>query len=159
MLLHPIRDASIADRKARDTESAALLTTLLAEAARKGLDDGKRESTDAEVLKVLKRFIDGANEMSEKLPAGPRREHALREKAVLEALMPTQPRQITGDELGLVIDSIISTLTDKSPKSMGLVMGALKTKLPGAHDGTEASAMAKVKLATAMAAVNAPMAA
>lgn len=159
MMLDTIRDASIAARKARDTESAALLTTLLAEAARPGLDDGKRVSTDAEAVKVLKKFIDGAAEMSEKLPAGPRREHALREKAVLEALLPEQPRQVTGDELGTVIDDIISTLTDKSPKSMGLVMSALKAKLPGAHDGTEASTMAKAKLAAAMVDAKAKLAA
>jgi uncharacterized protein YqeY len=154
MMLDTIRDASVAARKAKNTESAALLTTLLAEAARPGLDDGKRVSTDAEAVKVLKKFIDGATEMSEKLPAGPRREHALREKAVLEALLPEQPRQVTGDELGAVIDGIIATLADKSPKAMGLVMKELKAKLPGAHDGTEASALAKTKLAVAAAAVN-----
>jgi uncharacterized protein YqeY len=159
MMLDTIRAASVAVRKARNTEGAALLTTLLAEAARPGLDNGKRESTDAEAVKVLKKFIDGATEMLQLLPEGPLRERTLREKAMLEALMPAQPRQVTGDELGAVIDGIIATLVEPSTKSMGTIMGALKVQLPGAHDGTEASTMAKAKLAAAIEAAKVKLAA
>ena len=50
MLINQIKSDALEARKARQTNTATLLTTLYSEASMVGKNDGNRESTDAEVL-------------------------------------------------------------------------------------------------------------
>ncbi len=144
MLLESIQAASLEARKSKLTERASLLVTLYAEAARVGKDAGNRVSTDDEVLKVVRKFVKGVDESLAVLPEGEARDKALREKAVLEEFVP---RLTTGEALAAVVADIVAQLPERSAKQMGAVMGALKTKLGGAYDGKEASALVKAALA------------
>ncbi len=144
MLLDKIQAASLEARKAKQTEKASLLVTLYAEAARIGKDAGNRGTTDDEVVKVVRKFIKGIDESLAVLPEGEARNRALREKAELEVFLPMM---VAGDELKAFIADIVAALPDKSPKAMGAVMKALKDKLAGAYDGTEASSLVKAALA------------
>ena len=56
-LLQALRNDALTARKARDTVAASLLVTLLSEAEKTGLDDGKRESSDAEVIATIRKFL------------------------------------------------------------------------------------------------------
>lgn len=144
MLLQKIRDESLEARRARNTEKASLLVTLYAEAARVGKDAGNRDSTDDEVVKVVRKFIKGLDESLAVLTDETARARALAEKSVLSTFLPTM---LAGQELKAAIDAIVAELTEKTPKQMGLVMKALKERYAGAYDGNEASALVKAALA------------
>lgn len=145
MLLEKLQAAALAARKAQDSVAASLLTTLYAEAARVGKDQGNRVSTDEEVVAVVKKFGKNVDETLAALPETDARVAALRvEKALLAEYLPQQL-----DEAGLtaVIAELVAALPEKSPKQMGAVMAGLKARAGGQYDGAMASRLVKAALA------------
>lgn len=143
MLLAKIQAASLAARKAKETEKAALLTTLYAEAARIGKDAGNRETTDEEVVKVVRKFVKGVDETLALVTHPDARARSMREKEVLE---PFLPHMVVGAELAAAVDDIVGALADRTPRQMGAVMKTLRERFAGAYDGNEASSLVKARL-------------
>lgn len=139
-LLQTIRTDLLQARKERDKFKSAALTTLYAEAERKGFDDGKRESTDAEVIAVCKKFI--ANiEDTLKVTFG---EGLVAEKELIERYLP---QQFTEEELTIIVEQIVDLIDAGGQQAnMGLVMKTLKEKFDGKYDGRMASMVAKKTL-------------
>ena len=139
-LLETIRTEQIRARKARDGVRTSLLTTLLSEAANVGLNDGKRESTDAEVIAVIKKFIKNIDETL----AVRASDDLLVERAILEGFLPSQ---LSEDELLAAVVSIVAELEldgqSRSMKMMGPVMKTLKERFEGQFDGKAASEAVK----------------
>lgn len=132
-LMEQIKNEQIAARKAGAIEAreASLLTTLLGEAAMVGKNAG-RETTDQEVVAVVKKFIKNIDETITALTAREQDISAfLVERRILERYMPTQL-----DEQGL--KAIASTMT-----SMPEFMKHLKENFAGQYDGKLASTIAK----------------
>ena len=138
-LLSTIRQDSIAARKNRDAVAASLLVTLLSEAEMTGLNDGKRESTDAEVLATVRKFLKN-NDETLKVKVGD--EVLLREKALLEGYLP---KQLSEDELRAAIQAIASDLglTAITGKDTGALMKGLIAQYAGQFAGGQASALIK----------------
>ncbi len=138
-LLSQIRTASLNARKARDGVARDLLVTLLSEAEMVGLNNGKRESTDAEVIATVRKFLKGNGEA---LAARSQDEVLLREKALLEGYLPQQMNEAqlrsaieaAAVELGLVSNDTVSISSRDT--------GALMKKLNENHQGQFAGAMA-----------------
>lgn len=152
-LLNRIRDAALAARKAAhqapdevskagEAARAAFLVTLAAEAARKGKDAGNRESTDDEVLSVVKKFLDNASltlkALGDKAPEQRARVEA--EIALLKGYMPTQADV---DTVKQAVADIVDGLAERSPKQMGVVMGQLTARFGAALDKATASALVR----------------
>lgn len=166
-LLNTIKAVSLEARKARDTDKAALLTTLLGDAMMVGKNNGNRESTDAEVIAVIKKFINNANEVLEILkksqsgvvceyissdhniplsplsPLSPVEQLHLDSITLLESFLP---KQLSQEDLSSVIDILITTHKASSIKDMGNIMKQLKAVYEGTYDGATASALIKGKL-------------
>ena len=144
-LIEQIRADQIAARKQRLTEKAGQLTTLLAEAERVGLDDGKRESTDAEVIAVVKKFIKNLEDTMGVLADG---DSSVRVKLEEERDLYNEylPAQLDEAQLKAVIDDIIGD-QEKSMKLMGSTMKTLKERHGGEFDGKLASTLVKQALA------------
>lgn len=144
MLLEKLQAAALAARKNQNVVAASLLTTLYAEAARVGKDQGNRVSTDDEVVAVVKKFSKNIDETLAALPATDSRVAQLSlEKELLAAYLPTQL-----DEAGLkaLIDELVAGLAEKSPKQMGAIMAGLKARAGGQYDGAMASRLVKAAL-------------
>lgn len=140
-LLIQIKSDQLAARKNREALKASLLTTLLGEAQVIGKNDGNRESTDAEVTAVVKKFIKNLGDvLSATEQQSSAHQKALMEKSILEAYLPTQ---LTGDALLCIIQDIISEIGNNSKSSMGTIMAKLKSEFDGRYDGKEASNMVK----------------
>ena len=60
--MEKIKQDRIAAMKAKDSQKSTFLSTLYAEAAMVGKNDGNRDTTDEETVKVIKKYIAGANE-------------------------------------------------------------------------------------------------
>ena len=68
MLLETINQDRNEARKMKYTATATLLTTLYSEAQMVGKNDGNRETTDAEVVAVIKKFVKNIDETLSNLP-------------------------------------------------------------------------------------------
>ena len=143
-LIEKIRQDSLAARKARDTAKGTFLVTLMAEAAKVGKDAGNRESTDAEVTAVIKKFIKnteetlraiGANESARTQPEA--------ELAILQAYLP---HQASAAEVRAAVARIVGELAERTPKQMGAVMGKLTAEFAGNFDKGMASKLVKEAL-------------
>lgn len=150
MLFQALQSAALAARKARIANASqenevrsALLTTLLAGVQKIGKDEGNRPATDADVVLVVKRFLTANTETLAKA-TGNGKAIAEQERAILGEFLP---EQVTGDALNQVVLDIVATLSERTPKAMGLVMKELKARLGVSYDGNEARTLITAALA------------
>jgi uncharacterized protein YqeY len=144
-LFTQIKADQLAARKAKDGLKATLLTTLIGELTAIGKNDGNREVTDADVVKLVKKFLDGVNEtivlikdVSNTDGSVDRYTNLLKEQSYLTVYMP---RQMDEYALTIAVRIIINELGGGA--NMGQVMAALKTKHAGQYDGKMASNVVK----------------
>lgn len=135
-LLQQVKNDQLAARKNKQKVEASVLTTLIGEASVIGKNDGNRESTDAEVIAVVKKFIKGIDESLSYSAS----EQLVTEKTVLEKYLPTE---LSHDKLtSLVIDYISAN----KELNMGQVMKYFKESYPGQYDGKVLSTVVKQHL-------------
>lgn len=130
-LMEDIKAKQLAARKAGVPE-ASLYTTLLGEAGAIGKNAGNRETTDQEVVAVVKKFIKNLDETITALTS--RNQDAssfLNERGVLEQFLPNQMDETRLRALAIGCDS------------MPEFMKYLKENFAGQYDGKMASAVAK----------------
>lgn len=151
-ILNTIKNDNVTARKSRDIITSSLLSTLYAEAVNVGKNDGNRETSDKETLAVIKKFIDGVNftiDNIDSVISDVKYEIAVKEREILSAYIEKfQPKQLTTEELTDIISGIVATLTEKSPKQMGVVMKTLKDSYDGMYQGNEASKIVKAVLSS-----------
>ncbi len=144
-LIERIRQDSLVARKARDTDKGVFLVTLMAEASKVGKDDGNRESTDAEVTAVIKKFIKNTDETLRALgDAAPTQRARLElELTLLNGYLPSQASEA---EVRAAIARLVGELTERTPKQMGAIMGKLTAEFAGNFDKGLASKLVKEAL-------------
>lgn len=140
-LLKTIQNDLMNVRRNHDALVVTALTPLLAEASRVGKDNGNRESTDAEVIQVVKKFIKGIDESISFCEKVNRNSDALKiEREIYENYLPIQ---ISESQIKIIVEGIVSKLEDKSIKSLGVIMKEFKDKYDGCYDGKIVSEIAK----------------
>lgn len=132
-LLEKIKEASLESRKNRDTALSLVLTTLYAEAAKVGKDKGNRDSTDEEVIAVIKKNIAGAEECMKVA------QHKEKYKYEVDVLSVFLPRQLTEQE----IQDKVSILVISGITNLGLIMKHFKENHAGLYDGKVLSEIVK----------------
>ena len=133
------RDLDVA-RREKNTVILTILTTLYSEAAMVGKTKRNGESTDEEVLSVIRKFKQGVEEIG-RIKLFDRM--MMVEIGVYDSYLPTT---MSEDELTIEIIEFVNTLPDKSPKQMGVVMKHLKDNFGGRYDGKLASELVKTAL-------------
>ena len=140
MLINTIKADRMAAMKARDAARVSILTTLFSEASRPGLDDGKRLSTDAEVVQVCKKFVKSITETITNMKERNQVAELAAYELELDIVNGYIPKQMNEDELR----SVIVTFVESNPGcNMGQVMKHLKANHDGLYDGRAASTLAK----------------
>ncbi len=140
-MIPEIRKMMMKARFEKDSFKSNLLSTLIAEAVMVGKNDGNRETTEAEVTAVVKKFLKGVNENIKLLEElGKDKTGAIREKEILESLLPAQ---LSEEELQEIVSDIVNDLPERSPKMMGKVMSQLKKDHDGRYDAKKASEIVK----------------
>jgi uncharacterized protein YqeY len=136
-LMQQIKADQLAARKNRESGKALLLTTLIGEAQTIGKNDGNRETNDAEVTAVIKKFVKNIGEVL-KVADSTSNTYltAIAEKEVLESYLP---KQISGQDLQDLIRGLAAEVGAVRKADMGKLMGALKLQHEGTYDGSEAS--------------------
>ena len=137
-LLEQIKQDQFQARKAKDVVRASLLTTLLSEASMKGKNDGNRDTTDAECVQVVQKFLKGVNETLEalKFSSDGRVKIAQVEKEILESYLPKMASEQE-------VRDAVAALKAAGADNLGAIMKGLKDKFGSSLDGKMASAIAK----------------
>lgn len=133
-LMDTLKVKQLEARKAGQTQAASLYTTLLGEAAMVGKNAGNRDTTDAEVVAVVQKFLKNIAETIQALTT--RGQPVDAQKAEQELLKVFLPQQLTELEL---VDLA------KTNQSLGMpgFMRMLKENYSGRYDGKLASQVAK----------------
>lgn len=144
LLIDKISKDRLIAMKVRNQFKKGVLTTLLSEASRPGLDDGKRPSTDSEVIKVCQKFIKGLNESiantkEDSLVNRQRIHDFVKERSIIEDYIPYQ---MTGLEIEKAIAKYALSMEDQTI-NMGMIMKHLKENYNDRFDGKLASQVAK----------------
>jgi len=138
-LLSQIAADRLQFRKDRNKAAATTLTTLYGEAAILGKNDGNRESTDDEVMKVVKKFIKGVRDNQTYRPLT---DAEINEVALYEQYIPAT---ISEEVITEFASGLLSSLSSSeiSMKLMGRTMGALNKAFPDQVDGQIAGPIIK----------------
>lgn len=138
-LFAQIKSDQLAARKAKQTLAATLLTTLIGELTAIGKNDGNREVTDADVVKLVKKFLDGINESIKYMESAKNEEALVMLRGEASILAPYLPQQMDEASLTVAVKAIV---LEQGP-NMGKVMAALKAMYAGKYDGGMASKIVK----------------
>ena len=140
-LFTQIKTDQLTARKAKDTLAANLLTTLIGEVSALAKNDGNREVTDADVVKICKKFVTGMEQtvtyLGNSNPEGTTT--ALAEMEILEKYMPKQMDEDT-------LTEVLCELVPESGPNLGKLMALLKERYAGQYDGKMAAIIAKTVL-------------
>ncbi len=100
----------------------------------------RREITEADVTAMTKRLIKQTGETLEgSIKAANDDERTARLTEQVEILNALLPKQVEGEELSALIDTVIADLGASSKKDMGRVMGELTARTDGNFDKRAAS--------------------
>ena len=123
-------------RSAMKSKNADLVSTIrLLLAAIKQQEIDKREQlTDSDVLTIVEKLVKQRRESIQIYTEAGRNDLASKESAELEILTTYLPKQLSDEEVELIIQETLSSLDASEPKDMGKVMASLKTQLSGKAD-------------------------
>lgn len=144
MVIETIKQKQLEARKNKDKVLAGFLTTLISEIAIVGKNAGNRETTDSEAVKVVKKFVKGIEETIKLIKDEEKIASLNYELSIYNEFLP---KMMGEADTKVAVETIIATLTEKSPKVMGQVIGQLKTTYGDALDAGLASKIVKELLA------------
>lgn len=123
-------------RSAMKSKNADLVSTirLLLAAIKQQEIDKREQPTDSDVLTIVEKLVKQRRESIKIYTEAGRNDLASKESAELEILTTYLPKQLSDEEVELIIQETLSSLDAREPKDMGKVMAALKTQLSGKAD-------------------------
>lgn len=109
------------------------------------VSSGKRDEglDDATIEQLIAREVKKRNESAKIYDGANRPELAENERAELAVLVGYLPKQLSEDEINLVISKVINDLGATGPSSMGQVIGAVKKEIGTAADSAVIASLVK----------------
>ncbi len=145
-LLEDIDRHLIEALKAGDKLRVTVLRGLKSDLKYRRIDKGN-DLTDADIIEVLSSAAKKRREAIEQFTAGKRQDLADKEQAELEIITTYLPRQMSEDELRVLIADAITESGAASPAQLGLVMKVLMPRVKGKADGKLVNKLAAEMLA------------
>ena len=99
--------------------------------------------SDTEALEILSKMIKQRKDSIDQFETANRLELAEKEKKEIEIIQNYLPKQLSEEELSILIKEVIKEVNAESVKDMGKVMGTLKPKIVGKADAGKASSLVK----------------
>ena len=103
----------------------------------------KEELDETQELKLLQRLVKQRKDSAQLYKEQNREDLAEPELAQVAVIEKFLPKQLTQDELMVIITEIVSKVGATSPKDMGKVMGAANKELAGKAEGRMISTVVK----------------
>jgi uncharacterized protein YqeY len=143
-------DLTAAIKERDELRSATLRMTLAAISKEEVAGTSARELTDDEVQKVITREAKKRREAAQAFADGGRGEQAERERAEGEVLSEYLPKQLTDEELDVLVGEAVAEAKNggaEGPRAMGAVMKIVNPKVQGRAEGGRVAAAVKKRLA------------
>lgn len=132
--------------KAKDTVRLSILRQVLNEVRNIEVNE-RRDVTQEDVDNMLKRTLKQTNEtLDASIKAANDDERTKTLEAQVQILNEYLPKQVSGDELKALVDTVIVDTNATSMKDMGAVMKELNARTGGNIDKAQAAAFVKEKL-------------
>ena len=136
MLLQEITRDLTQAMKERSEPKLSTLRMLKAELQKLQADKGKSaEITDDEVYTVIKRLIKQRKDAAEQYRAGGAEDRAECELAEMKVLEAYLPKQLSDEEIDVIISESAKEIGVTSVKDMGKLMKSVMSKAKGLADG------------------------
>ena len=147
MKYQELQDEIKAAMKARDKNRLSILRQVHGEIKNIEVNE-RREITDADVDAMLKRTIKQTKEtLDGSIKAGNDQERTDRLTEQVEILESYLPKQVSGEELIVLIEEVLAETGAATKKEMGKVMGTLTQKTGGNFDKAQAAKELQSRLA------------
>ncbi|MFJ4695359.1 GatB/YqeY domain-containing protein [Streptomyces sp. NPDC088766] len=143
-------DLNAAIKERDELRSSTLRLTLTAITKEEVAGTIKRELSDDEVQKVISREAKKRREAADAFAQGGRAESAERERAEGEILAAYLPKQLSDDELEVIVTQAVAEARAagaEGPRAMGAVMKIVNPKVAGLAEGGRVAAVVKKALA------------
>lgn len=101
------------------------------------------ELKEEDEIKLLQKLVKSRKDSLEIYETQNRPDLAIKEKEEIEVIEKFLPKQMSADEIKVVIAEIIAATGASSPADMGKVMGAATKQLAGKADGKTISGLVK----------------
>ena len=131
------------DEKALRSLRAIKAAILLAKTA----EGSGGELKEEDEIKLLQKLVKQRKDSLEIYQQQNRADLAQKEQEEIEGIGKFLPKQLSAEEIKILLTKIIAEVGASSPADMGKVMGAATKQLAGKADGKTISAMAKELLA------------
>lgn len=131
--------------KARDAGRLGAIRLLMAAIKQKEVDE-QIVADDAAVMAIIAKLVKQRRDSIEQYMSAQRQDLADKEQAEIDVLATYLPKQLTVEEIDVMIDEAIAVVGMTGMAAMGKVMGMLKPKLTGRADMGQVSGMIKKKL-------------
>ena len=131
---------------AREVEKLAALRSVKSAIILEATKDGRSEIADEVVLKIINRLVKQRRDSAQIYNEQNRKDLEKDELAQLKHLEVYLPKQLSKDEVKVIIDKIILDIGAFSLKDMGRVMGLATKELSGKADGKLISVLVREKL-------------
>jgi len=136
--------------KAKDMKTVAAVRMIIAGQKEKDVEargKGLEKASDTDLLSMMQTMIKQRNESIRIYNEGNRQDLAAKEQDEIDVISRFLPKQLSADEVEVIIKNLITETGASGIKDMGKIMGALKNKYAGQIDFGSASAIIKKLLA------------
>ena len=125
--------------KKRDATRVSVLRLLKTAINNKMIEKKVNELKDAEVIALIRKDVNRHQDSIEQFKKGERGDLVKKEEAELEILKSYLPKEVSPDEIKIIVKAIIKETGASGKKDFGKVMKAAMEKLKGACDGKAVS--------------------
>ena len=131
--------------KAREKERLATIRLIQAEFKRVEVDE-RIEIDDARALAIMDKMVKQRRDSISQFESAGRDELAAIERAEINVIQEFLPRQLSEDEILVIIDDALSNIDPTGMAAMGPLMGVIKPKLQGRANMSAVSKLVKANL-------------
>lgn len=140
-----LKDALKEAMKAKDTVRRDVIR--FAQSAIKQVEiDTQKELSPEEAVAVLQKEAKKRRESITEMENVGRADEAEQERAELAILEEFLPKQMSEDEIAVIVDEVIAQMGATDPKDMGKVMGPVMARVKGLADGGTVNKVVRERL-------------
>ncbi len=144
-----LKDELLEDMKVamKQKEKERLSVIRMARAAIKNIEiDKRKDLTDEEVIEVISKEVKQRRDAIPEYVKAGREDIVQKLKEEIEILTKYLPRQLTREELEVIVEEVITQVGAISMKDIGKVMGGIMPKIKGRADGKLVNELVRAKL-------------
>lgn len=132
--------------KARDMQRLSTLRGLMAAAKNIAIDDGRKETSDEDLLASVTKGLKQRADSVEQYKNAGRDDLVEKEEFEIAIYKEFQPEQMSEEDVTAIVEKVIADTGADGKKDMGKVMGALMPLVKGKADGKLVSKIVGMKL-------------